>query len=96
MSKIKSNYKKILCFIFAILSTFSLNMRNTLYVGNCPENKIGNIVSRIHSVFEVREFADIIMFAALFAFFVWAIEKIEKINIGTWESKLEKTRRANL
>ncbi|MBE5885539.1 MAG: hypothetical protein E7284_03945 [Lachnospiraceae bacterium] len=74
--------QKILCFLFAIISTLSLNMRNTLYESFCPENKIANIFSRFYNAFSNVEYLDFIALIALFFFFGWSLKKHKKISIS--------------
>lgn len=82
MRKKQDILQKIVCFLFAFMSTLSLNMRNTLYEGFCPENKIANILSRFYNTFESFQYVDIIVLITLYVFFAWVCKKVQKISVS--------------
>ncbi|MBQ7359406.1 MAG: hypothetical protein IJW63_04855 [Lachnospiraceae bacterium] len=83
MHKSQNLYRKILAFIFALISTYALNIRNGLYVGNCPEHPIGNILSRLYSAFGSMELADFFVLCSLCVLFYWGLNHLGKVKIGT-------------
>lgn len=82
MNKSKNLYNKLFCLTLALISTFSINLRNGLYVGNCPENAVGNILSRLYSAVGSLEIADLFIFFSLCALFNWGFKLTTKVNFS--------------